>query len=116
MTFLAGVGGIVLVVALALGLATIGEAAVSDARAQIAADAAALAAVAESGPGGSGQPIPYARRYAESNGAHLISCICESGAAAVQVTVAIGDVSATARAEIDPSLFRPLVGTDESAY
>ena len=116
MTILAGVGGVVLVVALTLGLATIGDAAVLDARAQVAADAAALAAVAESAPGGSGQPIPYARRFAESNGARLISCICETGATAVQVTVAIGTVAAKARAEIDPTLLRPLVGGDDGAH
>ena len=91
----------------ATGLVSVGRAATTDARAQLAADATALAAVAEAGPGGSSQPAAIARRYAELNGARIVSCICSVGAVAVQVKVAIDDVTATARAEIDPSLFGP---------
>jgi hypothetical protein len=89
------------------GLVMIGGGATTDARAQLAADAAALAAVAESGPGGSGLPETAARRYAEMNGAWVVECICNTGASGMQVTVAIGDVAATARAEIDPLAFAP---------
>ena len=98
---------LMLSIAVATGLASVGRAATTDARAQLAADASALAAVAEAGPGGSGQPASVARRYAELNGARIVTCICPVGAAAVQVKVAIGDVTATARAEIDPSLLGP---------
>lgn len=107
MTLIAGCLSVLLTFVIATGLASVGEAATADARVQLAADAAALAAVAESGPGGSGQPASAAHHYAELNGARVISCICAAGAAAVQVTVAIGDVAATARAEIDPSLLGP---------
>jgi hypothetical protein len=41
-----------------------------------------------------------ARLYAERNGGELLTCDCRTGAYEVQVT-------ATARAEIDPSLFGP---------
>jgi hypothetical protein len=72
-------------------------------RAQTAADAAALAAAAESGPYGQRQPEAEARSLAEANGATLVSCLCPPGATAAQVTVAINDVSATARAVLDPT-------------
>lgn len=108
MTLLAGGLTISIAFVLATGLSMVGEAAALDARAQLAADAAALAAVSESAPGGSGSPVSAARRFAELNDAELVQCICEPGALAVQVTVAIGDVSARARAEIDPSLLMPV--------
>ena len=107
MTILAGVLSLLVVVMLGVGASQIGSAAVADARAQLAADATALAAVAEMGPGGSGLPEPTARRYAGLNGARLIRCICIPAAPAVQVTVAIGDAAARARAEFDPTLLRP---------
>lgn len=109
MTLLAGLISVIFTVSIALGLSTIGDAAIIDTRAQLAADAAALAAVAESAPGGTGQPVSIARRYAEDNGARLLSCICEPGSSAVQVTVAIGDLTARARAVFDPTLIRPAV-------
>ena len=107
MTVLAGLLSLLVVVTLGMGASQIGRAATSDARAQLAADATALAAVAEMGPGGSGFPEPTARRYAAYNGARLIRCICTPGAPAVQVTVGVGDVAARARAEFDPTLLRP---------
>lgn len=76
-------------------------------RAQSAADAAALAAVAESGPYGGGDPDIAATEYARLNGARTISCVCPPGATAMQVEVAIGDVTARARAVIEPELLRP---------
>lgn len=108
MTLIAACLSALLTFVIATGLTSVGHAASADARVQMAADAAALAAVAESGPGGSGQPASAAHRYAELNGARVVSCICAAGATAVQVTVAIGDIEATARAEIDPSLLGPV--------
>ncbi|MGH2756487.1 MAG: hypothetical protein ACRDI3_01720 [Actinomycetota bacterium] len=78
-----------------------------DARAQAAADAAALAAIAESLPGGGGQPRVEAVRYAAANGGRVIECLCNPGATAAQVRVAVGNMQATARAVFDPSLLRP---------
>ncbi|HWC15316.1 MAG TPA: D-alanyl-D-alanine carboxypeptidase family protein [Actinomycetota bacterium] len=98
-----------LVVAIVVaGISLVGQASALDTRAQTAADAAALAAVAESVPGGSGRPHALAARYAELNGARLVECICPAGATAVQVRVAVGDVIARARAVMDPSLLGPL--------
>jgi hypothetical protein len=77
------------------------------ARAQSAADAAALAAIAESGPYGGEDPEIAATEYARLNGARMISCICPPGATAMQVEVAIGDVKARARAVFEPELLRP---------
>ncbi|MEA2509670.1 MAG: zinc D-Ala-D-Ala carboxypeptidase [Actinomycetota bacterium] len=77
------------------------------ARAQTAADAAALAAVAESGPYGRGQPAQQARSFAEANNARLLECLCEPGATAMQVKVAVGRIAAEARAVLDPTLLRP---------
>jgi D-alanyl-D-alanine carboxypeptidase len=85
----------------------IAEAASLKARAQLAADAAALAAVAESAPYGRGGHEVVARRYAEANGALLVECLCDDGATAVQVTVAVEGVHAQARAVINPELFLP---------
>ena len=84
-------------------------------RAQLAADAAALAAVAEAAPYGRGLATSAARRYAEMNGGELIECDCATGSEAVQVEVEVDGVRAKARAVIDPSLFGPAalaVGTD----
>lgn len=111
MTLLTGGISVLLVVLFGFGASMIGKAAALDARAQLAADAAALAAVAETGPGGSGTPEITARRYAALNGARLLHCICAVDAGAVQVMVAIGDVAARARAEFDFSLLRPAAWT-----
>jgi hypothetical protein len=77
------------------------------ARAQTAADAAALAAVAESGPYGRGQPTQQAHSFAEANDARLLECLCEPGATAMQVKVAVGRIAAEARAVLDPTLLGP---------
>jgi zinc D-Ala-D-Ala carboxypeptidase len=82
-----------------------------DARAQLAADSAALAAAAESAPYGSGHPHQVARDYARSNGATLVECRCDPGATAFQVAVEVDGALAQARAVIDPALFGPLVRT-----
>ena len=107
MTILFGCISLLLSMALATGVSRVGHAAALDARAQLAADATALAAVAEWGPGGEGLPDEIARRYAGLNGARLIQCICVPGGDAVQVTVSVEGVTARARAEIDASLFGP---------
>ena len=109
MTVLAGCIALLMMAALGLGIGVVGGAAARDARAQTAADAAALAAVAESAPGGSGQPEAQARRFAAANGARLVECICRTGSSAMQVRVAVGDAAATARAVFDADLLGPLV-------
>lgn len=84
------------------------------AKAQLAADAAALAAVAESAPYGGGDPEQQAEDVAQANGASLMKCLCPAGGTAVQVRVVIDDVVADARATIDPSAFFPLTATTRS--
>ncbi|MDQ3877171.1 MAG: D-alanyl-D-alanine carboxypeptidase family protein [Actinomycetota bacterium] len=79
-------------------------------RAQTAADAAALAAAAESGPYGHGDAGREARSFAVANGATIVSCLCPTGATAAQVTVAVGDTTATARAVFDPTKLMPAAG------
>lgn len=81
------------------------------ARAQLAADAAALAAVAESAPYGGGDPERQAESIARANGAKLISCLCPPGGTAVQVRVTVDGVVADARATFDPSALFPLTAT-----
>jgi hypothetical protein len=76
-------------------------------RAQIAADAAALAAAAESSPYGGGLHKVAARDYAHANGAELIECLCEPGATAAQVRVQVEGVIAEARAVLDPKAIGP---------
>lgn len=109
MTILAGCIALLISAALGVGIGVVGGAAVRDAQAQTAADAAALAAVAESAPGGSGQPEAQARRFAAANGARLVECLCTPGSSAMQVRVAVGDAAATARAVFDADLLVPLV-------
>lgn len=76
------------VLGLTVGVARLGRAVVDAARAQTAADAAALAAL----EGGETQ----ARRTAERNGAVVVVCRC--GGDPVEVVVSIGSAEATARA------------------
>lgn len=83
------------------------DAASTRARAQTAADSAALAAAAESAPYGSSSPFSAAVRYAQLNGGVLRDCICFSGATAVQVEVEVDGASAWARAVIDPAKLLP---------
>jgi hypothetical protein len=87
---------------------SLGEGFAARERARLAADAAALAAVAESGPYGRNEQEVEAGAYALANGARLVDCICEPGSEAVQVTVAVDEVEATARAVLDASRFAPL--------
>jgi hypothetical protein len=109
MTFL--VVGVALIVTLASAQVSEwwGRAAKLGARVQIAADAAALAAVAESAPGGRGDPDGLAAEYAELNGGRLVECACPPGATEMQVTVYLEGHVASARAVLDPSALFPLV-------
>lgn len=102
-------------VLLAMFMGDLATASSLDARAQAAADAAALAAIAESGPYGSSSHEAAARRWAGYNDAELLECDCKAGAAEVQVTVALDGAVARARAELDPELLAPLsMGFDRS--
>jgi hypothetical protein len=85
----------------------VGQVAAHAARAQTAADAAALAAVAESTPYGAGTPVSAAERMAELNGAELLECLCELGATAAQVEVSVDGVVRAARAIFDPDAVGP---------
>ncbi|MFN2389879.1 MAG: D-alanyl-D-alanine carboxypeptidase family protein [Actinomycetota bacterium] len=85
----------------------LGETSARAGRAQVAADAAALAAVAEAGPYGRGLEAFEARRFAAMNGARLLECRCPDGATAVQVEVEVAGVVARARAVLEPSLLFP---------
>ena len=101
-----------------LAAADLGSMLHARARAQSAADAAALAAVAAEAPilGLDEDPQAAARDEAERNGAVLVSCDCSSGGTAatveVRVTPKLGFLSgwfgrsarAEARAELDPDV------------
>lgn len=88
-------------------VADVGGAVTRRARAQLAADAAALAAVAESAPYGTSDPRGAAAEFADTNGARLISCVCDPGATTALVKVSVDGVTARARAMIDPAMFGP---------
>jgi secretion/DNA translocation related TadE-like protein len=100
------------IVMLALCAADLAKALDVAARAQTAADAAALAAAQELAIPGRREPNDLAAEYADRNGAELRSCTCEAGTyeATVIVRVPIGDlivlgdgrvVDASARAVVD---------------
>lgn len=107
MTLILGPIGVLLALFLAVFTVDLAAATTARAKAQLAADAAALAAVAESGPYGGGEHEMTAARFADANGARLLECLCEPGATAVQVRVAVGDVVADARATFDPEMLMP---------
>ncbi len=108
------VAGGVLFIACILCLATVdlGRALLARARAQTAADAAALAAAHEIAIPTDAQPADVARAFAERNGATLASCDCNPGSdeAVVEVTISVPfvllgpdrTVVGTARAVIGP--------------
>lgn len=88
---------------LCLGIARVGSAATLQARADTAADAAALAAADELALGAaSGSAHAHASRVAEANGGRLVSCACAGTAA--EVVVAVGRARGHARAEVDESV------------
>jgi hypothetical protein len=88
-------------------LARSGEAAALRARAQTAADAAALAAALEAAPLGGGHPQLAAERVAGANGARVTACRCAQGAALVEVVVELDGVAARARAMFDAERLAP---------
>jgi len=93
-------GAVTLVVAAVAALAVLLAAATADlarvlvaaARAQTAADAAALAAARELALPGDLEPAAVAAEYAARNGATLVSCRCDRGTfeAVVAVRLAVG--------------------------
>ena len=77
---------------LSLGAADLGRVLIVAARAQTAADAAALAAAQELALPGGRRPEDVAAEFAAANDAVLTSCTCPIGGvdAVVEVTVAVG--------------------------
>ncbi|MGH2772721.1 MAG: Rv3654c family TadE-like protein [Actinomycetota bacterium] len=110
-------GGAAVFLAFLAGLADVGLYFHARARAQTAADAAALAAAAELLPSATDEPRSQAERFAEANGARLKYCECNDGStfASVEVIVPVRfllkagyrttEVLGRARAEVDPSAF-----------
>ena len=93
---------IVLAGACCIGIARIGRAASQRAHAESAADAAALAAADELALGHDDATArAAAQRVARANGGTLVACLCVGAAA--QVTVAVHEVRAHARAEVTTS-------------
>lgn len=103
---------------LALGLTRLGVAAVVRARADTAADAAALAAADMLALGrGSGTAVAAARETASANGAELVSCRCSGHDALVRVRMDIpgaaagAHVTVEARAQVRADCLPNLPGT-----
>jgi len=109
----AAAGVMVAIVVLALAASDVARVLTAVSHAQIAADAAALAAAQEMVlTTGDGSPEHAAAEFASRNGAEIVSCSCaaEAGAAVVEVRVAVGrlllfgsgrTVNARARAVVD---------------
>ena len=103
-------GVMALTVALTLGLGRLSAGVLAAAKAQTAADAAALAAAGELAAGRTeGDAERTASVAASANGARLLRCACGGPAVVVAVTVALpfsrpvsGLVQAAARAELHP--------------
>jgi secretion/DNA translocation related TadE-like protein len=87
-------GLLVLSLVLSLGVADLARVLVASARAQNAADSAALAAAQELALSGVRDPADVATEYAARNGASLVNCSCpEDGfQATVEVRVPIGSL------------------------
>src|SRR5262245_15292609 len=94
------VGGVALAAVLCLGVARVGSAALLAARADTAADAAALAGADVLAAGGSPAAATRAASAAASdNGARLVACTCRDGSA--EVVVLMGRAHGHARAVVD---------------
>ena len=94
------VAGVGLAVVLCLGVARVGEATILAARADTAADAAALAGADALALGmSSSAAVAAAQAAAFDNGAQLVSCTCRDGSA--EVVVALGRAHGRARAVVD---------------
>jgi secretion/DNA translocation related TadE-like protein len=83
-----------LTVVLAMGATDVARALIAQARAQTAADAAALAAAQELAFPTGLEPSEVAARYASLNDGELLACSCEPGSteALVEVRVPVGDL------------------------
>ncbi|HXJ66587.1 MAG TPA: Rv3654c family TadE-like protein [Actinomycetota bacterium] len=104
-----------MVVVMALATADVARALAAASRAQAAADAAALAAAQQIVEPASGEsPESVAARFADENGAELVSCDCSAGGQEAVATVRVEisgllllrsgrSTTATARAVIDLS-------------
>lgn len=106
--------GVMLAGLLCLAVARLGGAAVEKARANTAADAAALAAAGELGGGGTGgDAVRAAGSVAAANGAILTRCRCSGTEAIVEVRVKAARSTARARvthsSPVTPSAREPLV-------
>jgi secretion/DNA translocation related TadE-like protein len=78
-----------IVVLLAMGVADVSSVVLASARAQDAADSAALAAAQEMATGSGLPPADLAAEYAGRNGASVVSCACEAGSLEAVVTVGV---------------------------
>jgi hypothetical protein len=90
------VAGLALALVLMLGVARLGHAATDKARAETAADAAALAAAGAIVR--NVDPLAAARAAAAENGGHLDACTCAGRTPTV--TVSLGAAAVRARAEV----------------
>ena len=107
MTILIAGMSLVLTVVFSWFTGSMGAAVGDRARAQYAADAAALAAAGAMVPGASASPEDEAEQYAEANGARLIMCTCDPVDAEALVKVSVGDIEAQARAVLDLARLAP---------
>jgi secretion/DNA translocation related TadE-like protein len=80
---------IAMLVVLSMGVADVARALIVREQARTAADAAALAAVAELAFPTVGDPTALAREYAARNGAELSSCACSPGSTGATVSVSV---------------------------
>jgi len=106
-------GVMLMVVVMALATADVARALAAASRAQAAADAAALAAAQQIVEPSSGDsPQSVAARFAQANGAELVTCDCSAGGSEAVATVRVEisgllilrsgrSVTATAKAVID---------------
>jgi secretion/DNA translocation related TadE-like protein len=108
-------GLMVLMVVLAMGGADVAKALIAQARAQTAADAAALAAAQELAIPSGLTPSDLAADYAERNDATLVSCLCEPGTAeaVVEVHVLVGPLLLFADGRIVTGRARAVVDVQE---
>jgi secretion/DNA translocation related TadE-like protein len=106
-------GAIVITLVCTMGVADVGRVLIERSRAEMAADAAALAAAQDLALA-AGDPAADAAAFADRNGAQLVSCSCEPGSLDAVVTVTRSfdglllvpgrlDIQAAARAVVDLS-------------
>ncbi len=97
-----GVGALAIAATLAVGMGTVGAAAVRSARAAGAADAAALAAADAASGAALGVPCERAAEVASASGASVISCDLDGMIATIRVHVGSGPFAAEGRARAGP--------------